>query len=162
MLHLVVLSMSFNQSLFSFTSVLSSPKIGILISYTNLPTGLWTINLRIEVITQSLSTTQNICYIVASTEVYRYSYKRNQFCFVLSSLRLCHVASLFTSDERKVCFLTYLTLLTNMPALLMTSLIQTAGFKMAALNGVVSRFWNVDFFYQRGPEIGWKIAMCLN
>ena len=84
--------------------------------------------------------------------------KEIHFCFALSSLSRCHAASLFTSDERKVWFLTYLTLLTNTPALLMTSLIQTAGHKMAALTGVVSRLWNVDF-YQTGPEIGWKIAV---
>ena len=54
----------------------------------------------------------------------------------------------------------YLTFLLRMPALFMTSLIQTPGDQMAAPAVLFSRLSNFDF-QQAGPEIEAKTAVCV-
>ena len=58
----------------------------------------------------------------------------------------------FPMKSRKAWIVTCLIILTHMPALIMKSLIQTAGHNMAAIAVVFLRTSNIDFY-----QTGWKI-----
>ena len=56
--------------------------------------------------------------------------------------------------------LTYLIPFPHMPALIVALMVQTAGYKIAALAVVVFPLWHSDIhFQQTGPQIDWKTAV---
>ena len=75
------------------------------------------------------------------------SYKRSQiFPSKLSSSGCSHTPSFFTYEEHKAWLVTCRTLSPRMPDLFMTSLVQTAGHKMAAPKCRVSETFKSRFF----------------
>ena len=77
------------------------------------------------------------------------------FCFNLSGLRQAMWVYSTPIENRKGSFMAYFTPLQQMPDLLMMSLTQTVGRKMAAFLVAVLWLSNASF-YQTGWEIKWK------